>query len=162
MLVAGPGMDCILNSVFFIAGVLPGHIHGFYITCTYFHRKRKVNKGRYPGGRKTFIFSEQVWNGGASNGKVRDLLKEQRRKEMEEEEVRMMKRSSKGSSGLSSGMGRMGSRANSRANTRHGIEGRKSVRRSDVVMYDGEERRPVERTVSVNVKPMRQVGGWRI
>ncbi|PMD62824.1 uncharacterized protein K444DRAFT_485324, partial [Hyaloscypha bicolor E] len=64
MLVAGPGMDCILNAIFFIAGVIPGHIHGFYITCTYFHRKRKVKKGRYPGGRKTFIFSEQVRNGG--------------------------------------------------------------------------------------------------
>jgi len=162
-------MDCILNAIFFIAGVIPGHIHGFYITCTYFHRKRKVNKGRYPGGRKTFIFSEQVWNGGASNEKVRDLLREQRRREQEEEELKMMKRSSKRSSGLSSGMSRMGSRrvdtglgrmASSR-NTGVGSEGR-SVRRSDVVMYDGEERRPVERSRSVNVKPMREVGGWRM
>jgi hypothetical protein len=36
-----------------------------------------------------------------------------------------------------------------------------SVRRSDIVMYDGEERRPVERTVSVKVKPVRKAGGWR-
>lgn len=162
MLVAGPGMDCILNAIFFIAGVLPGHIHGFYITCTYFYRKRKVKKGRYPGSRKSFIFSEQVWNGGASNEKVRDLLREQRRREQEEEEARMMKRSSKRSSGLSSGLSRMGSKANSRANTGSGSEGRKSVRRSDIIMYDGEERRPVERAVSVRVKPMREVGGWRM
>jgi uncharacterized membrane protein YqaE (UPF0057 family) len=170
MLVAGPGMDCILNSIFFIAGVIPGHIHGFYITCTYFHRKRKVKKGRYPGGRKTFIFSEQVWNGGASNQHVRDLLSEQKRREQEEEDIRMMKRSSKRSSGLSSGMSRMGSsganmgsvRMSSSRNTGSSNEGGKVVRNNDVVVYDGEERRPVERTVSVNMKPRREVGGWRM
>ncbi|KAE9371291.1 hypothetical protein N431DRAFT_467480 [Stipitochalara longipes BDJ] len=152
MIVAGPGMDCIINAILFIAGVIPGHIHGFYVTCTYFYRKRKVRKGRYPGGKKAFIFSEQVWNGGASNDKVRDLLREQKRREQEEEDIRLMKRSSKRSSGL----GGMGSRANT------GLVGEgRSVRRSNVVMYDGEERRPVERIASVHVKPMREVGGWR-
>jgi len=62
----------------FLAGIIPGHIHGFYIICTYFHRKRKVKKGRYPGGRKMGIFSERVWNGDASNAKVRDLLLKER------------------------------------------------------------------------------------
>jgi uncharacterized membrane protein YqaE (UPF0057 family) len=82
MLVAGPSTDCLLNTLFFIAGVIPGHIHGFYITCTYFHRKRRVRKGRYPGGKKPFIFSEKVWNGGASRAKVNDLWrKEQLKKE---------------------------------------------------------------------------------
>jgi hypothetical protein len=154
MIVAGPGIDCILNAIFFIAGVIPGHIHGFYITCTYFYRKRKVKKGRYPGGKKAGIFSEQVWNGGASNERVRELLLAQRRREAEEEEIRMMKRSSK----RSSGSGRM---ASSRVNTGFGGERGESVRRSDIVMYDGEERRPVERTVSVKVKPVRKAGGWR-
>jgi hypothetical protein len=151
MLVAGPGMDCIINAFFFIAGVIPGHIHGFYITCTYFRRQRKVKKGRYPGGKKAGIFSERVWNGGASNEKVRDLLLAQRRKEAEEEEMRMMKRSSKRSSG------RMASGRNTGFDGDRG----KSVRRNDVVMYDGEERRPVERAVNVKVNPMREVGGWR-
>ncbi|KAG4410624.1 hypothetical protein IFR04_016244 [Cadophora malorum] len=59
LLVAGPGMDCLINTLFFIAGVIPGHIHGFYVTCTYFHRKHKVKRGRYPGGRKTGIYSEE-------------------------------------------------------------------------------------------------------
>jgi Proteolipid membrane potential modulator len=84
MIVAGPGMDCIINTLFFIAGVIPGHIHGFYITWTYFHRKRKVRKGRYPGGRKAGIWSQQVWNGGASNRHVRELWK------YEQEEERRM------------------------------------------------------------------------
>jgi len=156
MIVAGPGMDCILNTLLFIAGVIPGHIHGFYITCTYFSRKRKVKKGRYPGGRKTGIYSEQVWNGGASNEKVRDLLLAQRRREEEAEEMRMRKRGS----GRSSGLGRMGSRVSTGC---AGAEGRRSVRRSGTVMYDGEERRPVGRTTSVRGKQMREVGGdWRM
>jgi hypothetical protein len=47
-------------------------------------------------------------------------------------------------------------------NTGPGSEGRKSVRRSGVVMYDGEERRPVERSVSVNMNSIREDGGWRM
>lgn len=95
MLVAGTGMDAIINTLFFIAGVLPGHIHAFYVTCTYFHRKRKVRKGRYPGGRKAGIWSQQVWNGGASNAHVRDLLKEEQEENRRREDEPMLKRSSK-------------------------------------------------------------------
>ena len=45
MIVAGPGMDTILNCLFFLLGVIPSHIHGFYMTCTYFSRRRKVSSG---------------------------------------------------------------------------------------------------------------------
>jgi len=34
--------DCMLNCCFFLLAVIPSHIHGFYISCTYFHRRRKV------------------------------------------------------------------------------------------------------------------------
>jgi hypothetical protein len=139
MIVAGPGMDCIINAILFIAGVIPGHIHGFYIIYTYFYRKRKVKKGRYPGGKKAGIFSEQVWNGGASNEKVRELLLAQRRREAEEEEVRMMKRGSKRSSGLTKMV--------SGRDAEFGAKRGGNVRRSNVVMYDGEERRPFQRGV---------------
>ena len=87
-------MDCLINTLFFIAGVIPGHIHGFYISCTYFHRKHKVRKGRYPGGRKSGIYSQEVWNGGASNEHVRELYERQRRRD----EEKMAKRKSKGRS----------------------------------------------------------------
>ena len=95
-----------------------------------------MKKGQYPGGRKAGIFSEKVWNGGASNGEVRDLLSAQRRREQEEEDLRMMKRASKRSSKRSSGM--------------HAGEGKRSVRRGNIVMYDREERRPVEQRTSVS------------
>jgi hypothetical protein len=87
-------MDAIINTLFFIAGVLPGHIHGFYISSVYFHRKRKVRKGKYPGGRKTGIYSEQIWNGGASNRKVRELWEAEQVEKMRQEEAMELKRSS--------------------------------------------------------------------
>ncbi|KAF2169231.1 hypothetical protein M409DRAFT_20455 [Zasmidium cellare ATCC 36951] len=73
----GLGLDLALNCVFFVLAIIPSHIHGFYITCTYFHRRRKVKKGKYPGGEKMMIFSDHVTNGGASNEEVGNI----RRKE---------------------------------------------------------------------------------
>jgi len=93
MLVAGPGMDAIINTLLFIAGVIPGHIHAFYITFTYFYRKRKVRKGRYPGGRKAGIWSQRVWNGDASSEHVRELWVEEQEEKRRKEDELMMKRS---------------------------------------------------------------------
>ncbi|KAK0112758.1 hypothetical protein ONS95_014492 [Cadophora gregata] len=106
LLVAGPGMDCLINTLFFIAGVIPGHIHGFYVTCTYFHRKHKVKKGRYPGGRKTGIYSEEVWNGGATRRHVDQLWREEKRVAEEKEMMRVRRKEGKRGSGLGMGMGR--------------------------------------------------------
>ncbi|TVY33611.1 hypothetical protein LSUB1_G007523, partial [Lachnellula subtilissima] len=80
---SGPNTDCLINTLLFIAGVIPGHIHGFYISCTYFHRKRKVRKGRWPGGRKAGIYSRAVWNGGASDARVRELYERARGRDEE-------------------------------------------------------------------------------
>lgn len=73
LLLTGPYTDTLINCLLFIAGVIPSHIHGFYISCTYYHRKRKVRKGKYPGGPKAGIFDERVWRGGASRGRVEEL-----------------------------------------------------------------------------------------
>lgn len=43
MMLTGAGMDCLVNSLLFLCGVLPSHVHGFYISCTYFHRRHKVS-----------------------------------------------------------------------------------------------------------------------
>ncbi|KAF1353761.1 hypothetical protein BDV97DRAFT_285830, partial [Delphinella strobiligena] len=34
-LLAGLEWDCMLNCILFLCGVLPSHIHGFYISCVY-------------------------------------------------------------------------------------------------------------------------------
>ncbi|KAK7530262.1 uncharacterized protein J3D65DRAFT_534964, partial [Phyllosticta citribraziliensis] len=42
ILLTGFGMDTLINCLLFLAAVLPSHIHGFYISCTYFARRRRV------------------------------------------------------------------------------------------------------------------------
>lgn len=109
MLVAGVGMDCLINTLFLLAGVIPGHIHGFYVTWTYFSRKRKVKKGRYPGGPKPLIYSRRVINGDASDEKVRQLWRAEQRAQ-EEKLLRKGRRGSSllGSLGLGGGGGGAG------------------------------------------------------
>ena len=73
MMLTGVGWDLFLSCALFLLAVIPSHVHGFYISCTYFHRKRKVRKGRWPGAPKWCIDSEDVLNGGADRGEVRRL-----------------------------------------------------------------------------------------
>lgn len=77
MLLAGPQTDMLINCLLFLCAVIPAHIHGFYISWVYFSRKKKVRRGLYPGGYKTFIYSERILNGGASNREVDRLRLEQ-------------------------------------------------------------------------------------
>jgi hypothetical protein len=70
MMLTGLGHDTVLNSILFIAGVLPSHVHGFYITCTYFHRRKRARKGLYPGGRRAMIYSKDTLNGGLSSAET--------------------------------------------------------------------------------------------
>lgn len=88
MLVAGVGTDALMNTLLFLCGVIPGHVHGFYITWTYFSRKKKVRKGRYPGGPKPLIYSKRVINGDASDERVRQLWMAEQRAQDEEELTR--------------------------------------------------------------------------
>jgi uncharacterized membrane protein YqaE (UPF0057 family) len=75
-MLCGVGQDLFINSMLFLLAVIPSHFHGFYLSWTYFSRKRKVAKGRYPGGRKAIIHSEKVQNGGASPSEVKSLYRQ--------------------------------------------------------------------------------------
>ncbi|KAF2148421.1 hypothetical protein K461DRAFT_262564 [Myriangium duriaei CBS 260.36] len=72
LILTGPGMDTLVNCVLFLLAIIPSHIHGFYISCIYYSRRRKVKKGRYPGKPHSFIYSEQVNNGGLTDAEVYD------------------------------------------------------------------------------------------
>lgn len=41
-MLCGPNWDFILNCLLFLLAIIPAHIHGFYISCVYFHRRHKV------------------------------------------------------------------------------------------------------------------------
>jgi uncharacterized membrane protein YqaE (UPF0057 family) len=73
LLLCGPETDFIINCLLFLAAVIPSHVHAFYISCTYFNRKRKVRKGVYPGKWRWGIYSERVQRGGASNTEIARL-----------------------------------------------------------------------------------------
>jgi uncharacterized membrane protein YqaE (UPF0057 family) len=78
LLLTGLGHDTAINSLLFLAGVLPSHVHCFYLSMTYFHRRRKARKGRYPGGSRACIASRNVLNGGLTEGECeRRLWREQ-------------------------------------------------------------------------------------
>lgn len=132
MLVAGVGIDVLINTFFFLAGVIPGHIHGFYVTWTYFSRKRKVNRGKYPGGPKPFIYSKRVINGDASDERVGQLWREEQRAKEEKLRRRGSSRWGMFNSGSGSGGGSGGGGGGSNRMTAQGPIGRQaSSRRQD-------------------------------
>src|SRR5437588_5322002 len=76
ILLCGPETDFIINCLLFLAAVIPSHLHAFYISWTYFNRKRKVRKGVYPGKWRWGIYSAKVQKGGASNTEIARLKRE--------------------------------------------------------------------------------------
>src|ERR1700753_3514301 len=75
-LLTGAGEDLLINSVLFLLAVIPSHIHGFYISMTYFSRKNEIRKGQYPGKWRPMIYSDKVQNGGATSSEVRQFKRE--------------------------------------------------------------------------------------
>ncbi|OJD36191.1 plasma membrane proteolipid 3 [Diplodia corticola] len=73
----GFGMDTLINAILFLAAILPSHVHAFYLSCVYFSRRRRVRKGRPPGGPKPFVYSENVLHGGARWDEVQELNRQQ-------------------------------------------------------------------------------------
>lgn len=93
-LLCGPNEDLLFNCLLFLLAVIPSHVHGFYISLTYFNRKRKVRRGVYPGGPKSGIWSEKVNTGGVGRREVERLKYEK------EEKKRLAKSASRASGGL--------------------------------------------------------------
>jgi len=98
-LLCGPNEDLIFNCLLFLLAVIPSHIHGFYISLTYFNRKRKVRRGVYPGKPRSGIWSEKVNTGGVGRREVERL------KYDKEEKKRLAKAASRGSGGGGGGGG---------------------------------------------------------
>lgn len=91
LLLCGPNMDFIFNCLLFLLAVIPSHVHGFYISLTYFNRKRKVRRGVYPGPARSGIWSEKVNTGGVGRREVERL-------KYEKEEKKRLAKTASGSS----------------------------------------------------------------
>lgn len=71
--------DTFLNSCLFLLAIIPSHIHGFYISITYFTRKRRARRGQWPGSsRKAGVWSEKVLTGGIGFEEARALRRKSR------------------------------------------------------------------------------------
>lgn len=94
LMLTGPETDTLISCCLFLCGVIPSHVHGFYISCTYFHRRKKVRtrqpfdiasclhcrrskKGIFPGGLKPLIYSHNVINGGATDSQIDAIWRRQ-------------------------------------------------------------------------------------
>ena len=139
LLLTGPYTDTLINCLLFIAGVIPSHVHGFYISCTYYHRKGKVRKGKYPGGQKAGIFDGKVWRGGASRERVEELRREEEERLWEKGERKRGKR--KGGDVSRRGSRRMDGYGGDVGDGR-GVQDREGydARRRDIASYRGDRR----------------------
>ncbi|KAF2269582.1 putative stress response RCI peptide [Lojkania enalia] len=63
-LIAGCGVDLLINILLTILGYLPGHIHAFYLEYIYFKRKDEIRAGIYDGRSAPGVYSERVQRGG--------------------------------------------------------------------------------------------------
>ncbi|KAH8888884.1 hypothetical protein GQ53DRAFT_826082 [Thozetella sp. PMI_491] len=68
--VAGCGADLLINICMTLLGVLPGHLHAFYLEYVYYDRKEQAREGRFSASRAPGIYSERVQNGGHGYGTI--------------------------------------------------------------------------------------------
>ncbi|KAK8040796.1 hypothetical protein PG994_013803 [Apiospora phragmitis] len=67
-MVAGCGADLFVNICLTILGVIPGHIHAFYLEYVYFDRREQAREGRFAAKRAPGVYSERVQTGGQGYG----------------------------------------------------------------------------------------------
>ncbi|KAH7396243.1 hypothetical protein BKA66DRAFT_409478, partial [Pyrenochaeta sp. MPI-SDFR-AT-0127] len=63
-LVAGCGVDLLINILLTVLGYFPGHIHAFYIEYVYFKRRDEMRAGIYNARPAAGVYSQKVQNGG--------------------------------------------------------------------------------------------------
>jgi len=63
-MIAGCGADLFVNICLTLLGVVPGHIHAFYLEYVYFDRKEKNRLGQMGAKPAPGVYSERVQSGG--------------------------------------------------------------------------------------------------
>ena len=71
LVVAGCGADLLINICLTILGVLPGHVHAFYIEYVYFKKREESSEGVFDNRRAPGVYSDNVQTGGRGYGTVR-------------------------------------------------------------------------------------------
>ncbi|KAH7135463.1 hypothetical protein B0J11DRAFT_547385 [Dendryphion nanum] len=63
-LVAGCGVDLLINILLTCLGYIPGHIHAFYLEYVFFKRRDEVRAGIYNANPAPGVYSSRVQRGG--------------------------------------------------------------------------------------------------
>ncbi|KAJ4377446.1 hypothetical protein N0V83_000271 [Neocucurbitaria cava] len=63
-LVAGCGVDLLINILLTLLGYFPGHIHAFYVEYVYIKRRDEVRAGIYNARPAPGVYSQKVQSGG--------------------------------------------------------------------------------------------------
>ncbi|EKD20146.1 hypothetical protein LZ554_008866 [Drepanopeziza brunnea f. sp. 'monogermtubi'] len=69
-LVAGCGVDLLINICLTLLGYIPGHIHAFYLEYVYYHRKELAREGHFMARRAPGVYSDRVQSGGHGYGTI--------------------------------------------------------------------------------------------
>ncbi|KAF2201036.1 hypothetical protein GQ43DRAFT_372406, partial [Delitschia confertaspora ATCC 74209] len=63
-LVAGCGVDLLINILLTCLGYFPGHIHAFYVEYVYYKRRDEARAGMVSSAPAPGVYSERVQRGG--------------------------------------------------------------------------------------------------
>ncbi|THX87273.1 hypothetical protein D6D05_02193 [Aureobasidium pullulans] len=66
--IAGCGADLLINICLTVLGVIPGHVHAFYLEYVYFKREEQSAVGNYDNTRAPGVYSDNVQTGGRGYG----------------------------------------------------------------------------------------------
>jgi hypothetical protein len=59
--------DLFINICLTVLGVLPGHLHAFYLMWVYYDRREQAREGRYAARPAPGVYSSHVQTGGGHN-----------------------------------------------------------------------------------------------
>jgi len=66
--VAGCGADLLINICLTLLGVVPGHVHAFYVEYVYYRRKEEARDGVFDSRPAPGVYSDNVQTGGHGYG----------------------------------------------------------------------------------------------
>ncbi|KAM3425560.1 hypothetical protein BST61_g7507 [Cercospora zeina] len=58
LIMSGAEMTFAVNALLWLCAIIPSHVHGFYISCVYFHRRRKPAERKHSPSSLTHTYKK--------------------------------------------------------------------------------------------------------
>ncbi|KIM99593.1 hypothetical protein OIDMADRAFT_19701 [Oidiodendron maius Zn] len=69
-LIAGCGVDLLVNICLTLLAYIPGHVHAFYLMYVYYERRGMAMEGRFNTAPAPGVYSDRVQSGGRGYGTI--------------------------------------------------------------------------------------------